>query len=399
MTVIFHLPPGVQDQEPRYVPPKGGWPCSDQPTYGTDSQNRLTYTWQCAASGSTQYTFAVSFPKQYVPSDAVYVAPPFDFSKLINDIFSNLSSFCCVGFFLLMFVGMPILGAINGNKRKLQYLPPKIQIEGHGIKRGLTAVEAGILMEQPLDKVMTMVLFGTVKKNAATVITKDPLKLQITSPQPADLHDYEKDFLAAFALEDLAARRKALQEMTVKLVNGISDKMKGFSRKETIDYYKDIMERAWQQIEAAGTPEVKSQMFDESLEWTMLDKNYDDRTRRVFTGPVYVPIWWGNFDPGYRSTVASGTGKSVSVPTSSSHGPVSLPGSTFAASVVTGVQGFSSRVLGDVKTFTSGITNRTNPVPVVKSGSSGGGFHGSGGGCACACACAGCACACAGGGR
>ena len=48
--------------------------------------------------------------------------------------------------------------------------------------------------------------------------------------------------------------------MTVKLVNSLSDKMKGFSRKETVAYYKSIMERAWQQIEAAGTPEVKSQM-------------------------------------------------------------------------------------------------------------------------------------------
>jgi hypothetical protein len=68
-----------------------------------------------------------------------------------------------------------------------------------------------------------------------------------------------------------------------------------------------------------------------------------------------------------------------------------------AASVVTGVQGFSSHVIGDVKAFTSGVTNRTNPVPVVKSG----GWSGGGGGhsCACACACAGCACACAGGGR
>ena len=63
-----------------------------------------------------------------------------------------------------------------------QYLPPKIQIEGHGIKRGLTAVEAGILMEQPLDKVMTMILFGVVKKNAATVVTRDPLKLQLVTP-------------------------------------------------------------------------------------------------------------------------------------------------------------------------------------------------------------------------
>jgi hypothetical protein len=174
--------------------------------------------------------------------------------------------------------------------------------------------------------------------------------------------------------------------------------MKGFSRKESIAYYQSIMERAWQQIEAAGTPEVKSQMYDESLEWTMLDKNYDERTRRVFTGPIFIPMWWGRYDPGYHP-VSTGSGPSVPVPSSGGRSSVgSLPGSAFAASVVTGVQGFSSKVLGDVKSFTSGVTNRTNPAPVVKSG--GGGFSGGGGhSCACACACAGCACACAGGGR
>jgi hypothetical protein len=44
---------------------------------------------------------------------------------------------------------------------------PEDRHRGHGIKRGLTAVEAGILMEQPMDKIMTMILFGTIKKNAA----------------------------------------------------------------------------------------------------------------------------------------------------------------------------------------------------------------------------------------
>jgi len=402
LTVIFHLPPGVQSQEPRYHATQGAWPCADQPATGYDDQNRITYTWQCSsASGSTQYTFGASFPKQYVPADAIYTPPAFDIfgliGGLISGLLSNLSGFCCFGFFILMFVGAPILGAANQKKRKLQYLPPKIQIEGHGIKRGLTAVEAGLLMEQPLDKVMTMILFGVVKKNAATVITRDPLKLQLVDPLPVDLHDYEKEFLQAFANADLAARRKSLQEMTVKMVNSLSDKMKGFSRKETSVYYQTIMERAWQQIEAAGTPDVKSQMYDESLEWTMLDKNYDERTRRVFTGPVFVPIWWGRYDPGYRP-VSTGSTPTVSVPSSGGRSSVSVPGSAFAASVVTGVQGFSSRVLGDVKSFTSGVTNRTNPVPVVKS-SGGGRSSGGGGGHSCACACAGCACACAGGGR
>jgi len=396
LAVIFHLPPGVQPTEPKYHSTQGGWPCADVPTTGIDDQNRITYTWQCAtADGATKYTFGASFPNKYVPADAVYTPPAFDFGGLISGLMNNLSGICCAGFFILMFVGTPILSAINGNKRKLAYLPPKIQIEGHGIKRGLTAVEAGILMEQPLDKVMTMILFGVVKKNAATVITRDPLKIQQVTPQPAELQEYEKDFLAAFAKDDQDARRKGLQEMTVNLVKSISDKMKGFSRKETIDYYKSIMERAWQQIEAAGTPEVKSQMVDESLEWTMLDKNYEERTRRTFTGPVFVPMWWGRYDPGYHP---ASTGSTPSVLSSGGRSSVSLPGSAFAASVVTGVQGFSSKVLGNMQTFTSGVTNRTNPVPVSK-GSSGGFSGGGGHSCACACACAGCACACAGGGR
>jgi hypothetical protein len=398
LTVVFHFPPEMQGTEAKYHAIQGGWPCAGEPTQGDDAQNRVTYTWQCStASGSTQYTFGASFPSQYIPAGAIYTPPAFDINGFISGVVNNMSGICCFGFFILMFVGMPVMGAISRNKRKLAYLPPKIQIEGHGIKRGLTAVEAAILMEQPLDKVMTMILFGVVKKNAAAVVTRDPLEIKLADPQPAELYDYEKEFLQAFANKDLVARRKGLQEMTVNLVKSISDKMKGFSRKETIAYYQSIMERAWQQIEAAGTPEVKSQAVDQSLEWTMLDKNYDDRSRRVFTGPIFVPLWWGRYDPGYHPVSTGGSTPSVSMP--SSVGRTSLPGSAFAASVVTGVQGFSSRVLGDVKSFTSGVTNKTNPVPVVST-SRGGGFSGGGGhSCACACACAGCACACAGGGR
>jgi hypothetical protein len=315
LTVIFLLPPGVQPGESIYYPATGSWPCDVNPQADLDATGRVRFTWACpTASGSSQYTFGASFPKQYVPAGVIVVAPAFDLAGFIVGLLSNSSGFCCFGFFILLFVGLPILNAITRNKRKLAYLPPKIQIEGHGIKRGLTAVEAGILMEQPLDKVMTMILFGVVKKNAATVITKDPLKIQPVYPQPADMHDYETDFLTAFKDDSLDNRRKGLQEMTVKLVNSVSDKMKGFSRKETVAYYQDIMERAWQQIEAAGTPEVKSQMYDESLEWTMLDKNYDERTRRVFTGPILVPMWWGRYDPGFRPATTSGAGSSVSMP-------------------------------------------------------------------------------------
>jgi hypothetical protein len=187
--------------------------------------------------------------------------------------------------------------------------------------------------------------------------------------------------------------------MMVELVKTVGNKMKGFSLKETVAYYKDITLRAWQQVEAADTPEVKSEKFDQNMEWTMLDENYDNRTRDVFrTGPVFVPIWWPRYDPGYGR--AASTSARPSVPSGRS-GPSmpTLPGSAFAGSIVTGVQSFSSNVVGSLSDFTSGITNITNPPPKPPASSFSRGGGGGGGGCACACACAGCACACAGGGR
>jgi hypothetical protein len=233
-----------------------------------------------------------------------------------------------------------------------------------------------------------------VKKGAAEVETRDPLKLEITDPLPEGLHEYEKQFLQAFRPDaNLKQRREDLQDMTIKLVKAVSQKMKGFSRKETVDYYKKIMERAWAQISAADTPEVQSELLDKAMEWTMLDKDYDERARRTYTRPIFVPMWWGRYDPGYGR--AAGTARPVpvsgSAPSSRSTG---LPGADFAASVVGGAQTFSQKVIGNVSDFTSRVTNKTNPIP--KSTSSG---SRSGGGCACACACAGCACACAGGGR
>ncbi|MEP7133826.1 MAG: hypothetical protein ABI904_02725 [Chloroflexota bacterium] len=392
ITVTYHLPPGVKPEEPKWHAAPAGFP--SEPAAAFDAQDRITYTWRNPnANGETQYKFGASFPKSYVPASSIVTVklPSISISSDTIGIFFFL---CFFGFF---FLGIPVLTMVSSNRRKLQYMSPRISIEGHGIKRGLTAVEAAILLEQPLDKVMTMILFGVIKKNAAQVVTREPLQIDATSPLPDGLRDYELNFLTAFKEEKPATRRNLLQDMTVKLVRSVSEKMKGFSNRETKDYYKSIMEKAWQQVEAADTPEVKSQKFDEALEWTMLDKDYDDRTRRVFHGPVIVPMWWGRYDPSYpRSAPAS---SSLPTPSMSMPSVPRLPGSDFASSVATGVQTFSQKVIGNVTDFTSRVTNVTNPPPPPPK-NTGGGRGGSGGrSCACACACAGCACACAGGGR
>jgi hypothetical protein len=397
MTVTLILPEGMTQNEPRYFQPQN-WPGNSAPDEsGFDVNGRVFFTWKSPnANSSTEYIFGCSFPARLIPAAAITKQPAITFN------IDNLMPWLCCGGFLLIF-GLAIYGAVIGaKKRKLNYLPPKILIEGHGVKRGLTAIEAAILMEQPMDKVLTMILFSVVKKGAAQVVTRDPLTLKNADPIPTGLYPYETDFLDAFQMTDKVKRTKKLQNMMVTLVQGLTEKMKGFSRKESIAYYNSIMEKAWQQVAEAQTPEVKSQTYDEVMGWTMLDKDFGGRTQNAFgNSPVIVPMWWGRYDPTYSRTVSS----TPSMPSSSGSGsgnvsiPLpTLPGSTFAASMINGVQNFSSNIIGDLTGFTGAVTNVTNPPPPPSSSSSG--WSGGGGGhCACACACAGCACACAGGGR
>jgi hypothetical protein len=419
--VTIILPPGVgTDEGVYYIPDQ--WPGSDTPEASLTEDGRVFYSWYTEnANVHTEYFFGSAFPAQYVESSGIVtkIEEPIDsgtggstgggFFSQIGSLAGPCGCVIGIGAIIAFIIYQTTTGA---RKRKLQYLPPKIAIEGHGIKRGLTAVEAAVIMEEPMDKILTMIMFSTIKKGAATVLERNPLKLEVTDPLPEGLQTYEAGFLAAFKEPTADARRRALQSVMVDLVKTSSTKMKGFSRKETVEYYKEIIQKAWQMVEEAQTPEVKSEQYDRTMEWTMLDKDYQERTQRTFTGmPVFVPIWWYRYDPVYRQTsqgiprpTASTTG--VPSPAAGSKPSMSLPnipGSDFAASVINGATGMAAGVVGSVTDFTSGVTTRTNPIPVTTSSSSGsGGFRGGGGGghsCACACACAGCACACAGGGR
>jgi len=231
-----------------------------------------------------------------------------------------------------------------------------------------------------------------------TGLDDDPLKIQANEPLPEGLHPYEAKFLKAVKKDRTLSESKLRSTMT-GLVKAVNNKMKGFSRKETMAYYRDIVSRAWQQVEGAETPEVRSQRFDEGLEWAMLDDDFDDRTQRVFhTGPVFVPMWWGHYRPWARATSSAGARPGRAPSTGSAARLPTLPGAAFAATIVRGIEGTSSKIVRNVTSFTSGVTKVTNPPPRPSS-SHGGGSSGGGCACACACACAGCACACAGGGR
>jgi len=402
LTVNFHLPPGVQPEEPRWHGAPQGFP--SEPATGLDDDGRIVYQWRNTdARADTQYVFGASFPASYVDTGAVI--RPSLLQRLGIDEETLFGVLCCggvIGLFALI-IGVSVIAS---ERRKLAYLPPKIAIEGHGIKRGLTAVEAAVLLQTPLDRVMTMILFSTIKKNGARVVQETPLKVEAIEPPGQELRDYETTFVQGIVLGNVRERSRKLQAVMVDLVKSVQLKMKGFSLRETRDYYKAVMEKAWQEVEQASTPEVKSERFAESIEWTMLDRDFDDRTERTFrTGPVFLPTWWGGYSPSHT------TGRAMASPAPTpraSGGKVatspslpSLPGANFAATLVKGVQNTAGSLVSNLSSFTGNVTKVTNPPPPPSTSSRGGWSGGGGGGhsCACACACAGCACACAGGGR
>jgi len=392
LQVNFHFPPGVTSEEPRY---------HSQPfTDARVEDGRVVYTWiNQDASASREYVFGASFPKAYLQEGVVQTAPAFSL---------NLDAICSspVLWIILFGLGWLVISIVGGRaqkRRKMKYLPPELAVEGTGIKRGLTAVEAAILLEAPLDRVMTMILFGLVKKRVVAVESQEPVRLAILKEQPEDtkLWYYERRFLKAIK-ENGSLAQGELRDLAIDLIGDVNKKLTGFSRRETKTYYKDIAARAWQQVEAADTPEVLGERWGEGLEWTMLEDDWDERTREVFRDrPVVVPTWWWLYRPWTaRTGPARGTVSGpVSAPAPSGGGtPVTLPtlpGADFANTVVTGIENAANTVVSGVESFTNKVTQTTNPAPKSSSSSSRGGGYS----CACACACAGCACACAGGGR
>ena len=419
MTII--LPPAVGADQGVYYNPRN-WPGEDISESALTQDNRVYYSWFTNnANVHTEYEFGAAFPASAIPAGVI--ADPEDYEEYaptgdvsgFGGFFVNLlrSLPCIIG--VLFFLGVGIFSRKVSQKqtsaRKLQYFPPKLAVDGKGIRRGLTAVEAGILLEEPLDKILTMVLFGLLKKEAITVLEKEPLSIKANEPLPEGLYEYETNFIKAFSETGKDKQRRSLQAMLIQLVDVVQDKMKGFSPTETKDYYTDITRRAWLAVEGAQTPEIKSAQFDHTLEWTMLDDQFNNRTQQTFVNtPVFIPRWWHLYNPGFSASPAVGGSSGLVSPVASVSGGggskpsismPNIPGSDFAASIINGATAVSAGVVGDLTGFTGAVTNRTNPIPVSRPSSGSSGFRGGGGGhsCACACACAGCACACAGGGR
>jgi len=374
LTMRYHFPPEVTNEETRWH--------REEPTTMKRVGDHYVFTWvHQGASPSAMIKHGIGFPAKYMAEGAI-VKPSYCLD-------------CLVAFFGLLATLLPLLIPIGVialfiylrfvvyRRRMKRYLPPTLGIEGAGAKRGLTAPEAAVALELEPNRVLTMILFGLVKKEAVKIVSPKPLKLKKVEPTPKDLLAYELQFIEAIK-RDGTVREPELRKMFIALIKRVDKKLQGFSRQETRAYYKNVMNTAWQAVRDAATPDL-GVAFAERAEWLMIDDEFGDKTAKTFRDRdiIVMPRWYGTHWHG--STVAAG-----------SSGNVSLPGADFANTFTNAVSNFSNTVVDSVSAFTNSITSATNPPP-VSTGSSGGSRGG--GGCACACACAGCACACAGGGR
>jgi hypothetical protein len=358
-------------------------------------EGRLAVYWEkTVIQANEQFLVGVSFPARFMPGYNPSAASGGGIGS-----FGVIIGIAAVLFAVVIFV--LVIVAI----RKSSYSSPKVSMETLGIKRGLTAVEASYLLDLKPTQIVTEILYSLLQKRAVWAQeTKPSLKLKVLPPYETKtgtkdnpLRYYEIDFLNALKADGTLDEEK-LAHTIMFLRDTVEQKLQGFSRKDTVDYYRRIVSQAWTHVEQAGTVELASNAYDEQLLWLMLDPNQRARTQTVFKDRVIQPnplwFWWWY---GYTTYHPNPTyTPNVNAPTQSAK-PPAIPGADFANNIATAVEKTSNNIVVNIEKFANSIV----PPPPKASHEP---AHPKAdcvcacAACACACACVSCACACAGGG-
>lgn len=343
---------------------------------------------------SQEYTFGVSFPAEFV--DHYEVQPSF---------FESYGLVIGFSIVVLLVVALIVVVAL----RKRPYLKPAMRIEALGVRRGLTAVEASQLLDLNPKMIVTEILYSLLKKRAVWVTATEPsVTLEVLEPYKDNmtaevsgiqLRYYEIDFLNAIK-DDGRLDEKSLAETIMFLQRSVEEKLRGYCRRDTIDYYRKIVDKAWKEVEQADTSELASKMYDEKLLWLLLDPQHRTRTEDIFKHQTFepAPLWlWYWY--GYRHYHPQPTYEpNVKAPLDTKP-PPKIPGADFANNIATAVEKTSSNIVTNLEEFANAIIPASPPPKTShKPAHQGSSCVCACAACACACACVSCACACAGGG-
>jgi len=341
-----------------------------------------------------KFAVGVSFPKEFVQS---YGTEPTGLVAFFQRYGSAL---------LIFGVVVIAVGAVVIVARKRPYLLPTMSMETLGIKHGLTAVEASHLLDSKPTMIVTETLYSLLQKRAIWVESAYPsVKLRImpqyenkVGPDDAPLRYYEIDFLNALR-DDGSLDEEKLAQAVISVRETVEEKMRGYCRRDTIDYYKKIVDKAWAQVDQAGTPELASNAYDEQLLWLFLDPNYKSRTETAFRDRIFEPspLWWWYWYGYHHYHPHPAYKPNIEAPTEAAK-PPTIPGADFANNIATAVENTSNNIVINLEKFANAIVPTAAPKASSKPARHGASCVCVCAACACACACVSCACACAGGG-
>ncbi len=375
--VAIVLPEGVKEDEVKYLENK------EFSNVYRNEENLLVVYWERSdwpASG--EFWVGVSFPNKYLS-----IGPDIWYYILIGGSVAAFTAALII-----------VVVVFYRRFRKAEYEKPRIAIEALGPARGLTAVEAAVVLDLKPIKILTMILFGLLLKKIVMVVSTEPViklrKLRKKESKPVNLRYYEIDFLHAVK-SDGSLNDRLLAKTYLNLRETVNSKIRGFSRIDTVKYYRAIVSRAWRQVTQAGTPELKCEVLERNLEWLLADENFEENLKVAFPPDVIVyprPDWWWYWHwprpPRGRPQTRTGEG---------GFKPTPVPGQDFANNIVLALQKTANNIVLNVQKFANQLipTQKAQaaqkplrfPSCVCACAS-----------CACACACVSCACACAHGG-
>ncbi|MEM1581765.1 MAG: DUF2207 domain-containing protein [Candidatus Bathyarchaeia archaeon] len=367
--VAVSLPEGVNENEIKYL--------ADRKFDSVYRDNGLLVVyWEKSNWPATEeFWVGVSFPEKYV-----------SFGQ-------NVWIYILVGFSIALFIFTIIILIYFSVFKKVKYEKPRIAIEALGPARGLTAVEAAVVLDLKPLKVLSMILFGLLLKKIVTILSTDPMiKLNVvedSSAEPKNLRYYEIDFLRAVKSDGILDEN-LLARTYLNLRDAVNLKIRGFSRIDTVNYYKTIVDEAWRQVTEAGTPELKCDALERNMEWLLVDERFEDRLKVAFPPDLIIyprPDWWWYWHwP--RPPTQKGGGEIK---------PTPIPGQDFANNIVLALQKAANNIVLNVQE----ISNRITPAQMASARQRPLRYPNcvcACANCACACACVSCACACAHGG-
>ncbi|OPY29496.1 MAG: hypothetical protein A4E28_00813 [Methanocella sp. PtaU1.Bin125] len=371
---------------------------------GTEYNRTMVFFNGSSLAPNQQFDTAVSFPDRYMNEGAV-TSKGDNGGVIVGPVGTGVIDSICGSFgccFPLIFIGFIALVIISSFFRN-PYASPSVSMGGMGVNQNLDPVEAAMLLRVDPRRVLTMIMFGLLKKGNAKLLSTDPLRLELVSRK--DLNYYEARFADAIKGDKLSEDR--LLDCFKILAQRVVDKTRPYSRKETEAFYRQKIDEMWKDVQAVDTPELKLQKYDTDMFWLMADEQFTTKTQDSLRSPgwntVVIPpyYWWYPYYfglPHQQAPQTPTTGQPApQVPSGTAPMPTNRTTSTvenFASKISNSVETTSAGIIGGVESFL-GVRNQANAPPPAAP-ARGGGQGGSSCACvSCACACVSCACACA----